>query len=431
MRPRALLPGTVLLLALGVMVGARAAAPGTGPFAGAWEPVVLRGAAVTVHRNRPVAALALLAARDGALAPIPFQVDERTRAGGWCLESASPSAGAADGRRAQGDESPGLLDADDELAFMPADLGARVGAAALAAYAAAEELTVTDPRTGETAWAYLVSTGASPPRSAVRHVRFQPQPGLGDLVATPVFRIGFVPGNAVVPSLLTVGNGDNLLDQLHMRIHARLLGVLPISRDESDLRSHLGRYTAGPVRVLREVLTSVRLVGSLHSPDIPNVSIHTRDSVVLSFRLDVPFPPAGVAQDATFTALAGLRPVRGWRARASSDPRWLSIDGRTDEVEASAQRVGAVWVALQGPDAAVVLAHRGLPPELTAALEYVDTAEGAGVGFGVTGAQHLLRGSFSVQILAHVLDGPRPADELLAVAAAWDRPLHVEVRTVR
>jgi hypothetical protein len=107
------------------------------------DPAVLSGASFPGFIGVPNSQLALYAYRSGAWTPIPFQIDEVSITGTYVV---------SDG---------GLLDANDELVFMPVDAGVSVTPGVWPADTASRfqpryAITVTDPlNSGNQAWAYL------------------------------------------------------------------------------------------------------------------------------------------------------------------------------------------------------------------------------------------------------------------------------------
>ena len=157
--------GLVLLLVTGLGVTPLAGEPVArlpepcGGQALRWpDPIILDGAtAGAPFLGRPAERLRVFARRPdhAALAPIPFQIDERD-ADGEFVFTAGPSAGR--------DADAGRFDANDELVLLARDAGPAAlpdqrpdGADAVAA------IRITDPATGADSWAYL----AAYPDSAV------------------------------------------------------------------------------------------------------------------------------------------------------------------------------------------------------------------------------------------------------------------------
>ena len=89
-----------------------------------WRPIggrsCSRARAMPQLLGSPESHLEVLALHDGRLAPIPFQVDEVLPDGRYALP---------DGPEPLADDSPGILDRDDEIAMMLSDLGDRASPA--------------------------------------------------------------------------------------------------------------------------------------------------------------------------------------------------------------------------------------------------------------------------------------------------------------
>ncbi|MFZ1119482.1 MAG: hypothetical protein WAN81_04545, partial [Candidatus Binataceae bacterium] len=117
-RDARVLARTILVaLALAMATTACVASPALAdPLKSNWRTIVLKGAAMPQLVGNPESHLEMLALHDGRLAPIPFQVDEVLPDGRYAL---------SDGPAPLADDSPGILDRDDEIAMMLSDLGDR------------------------------------------------------------------------------------------------------------------------------------------------------------------------------------------------------------------------------------------------------------------------------------------------------------------
>jgi hypothetical protein len=427
------------------------ASPAVGPAA-SWssardqDAVVVPGRALSATGHAAIPDLALLASTGGRVGAIPFQVDERTLEGNWVLDQRSPylSDDERDDNRLTVDDSPGAVDDTDELVFMASDAGDRLGAEDLpAGVVAADELEVTDPVTGGRGWAYLVTMPSGPWRSNVDYVALG-TPAEGDeLVTTPVYRMGYSRQAPMTPSLLTVGDDTNLVDRFKVRIQVRLLRLFPLVRDEEDLRSRLWQYKDGPVRVIRELRSSMRLVARIQSPALGNQSINYRESAVFPFQVTLPFPAAAVTDDATITGWMDGKDLHGWRVRTNSDPRTLLVDGVMDATEKSLVRDGALWAVCLGPGVDMAASFRAFTDvPLTTRFTYLDDqdaprpperfrGEVPGLGFEIRGVEKLPRGPFHFRVAVGIHRGARSDQAAMAAAALLDTPLGVEVRPLR
>ena len=262
-------------------------------------------------------------------------------------------------------------------------------------------------------------------------------PHRDDVVTTRVYRMGYSRAMPMTPSLLTCGDDTNLVDRLKIRIGVRLLRLVSLDRDENDLQSALWQYKDGPVRVIREVRSSIRLLAHIQSPSVRNQSIHYRDSMVFPFQVTLPFPAAAVAHQASVIGMVDGRDLRGWRVRTNSDPRWLVVDGVMDDTERSLRREDAQWALFKGPGKDMAVSYRAFTDvPLTTRFIYLDDkatprppeaipGEVPALGFDIRGVELLPRGPFNFRVAVYVNQGARPDDAALAAAALIDTPLHV------
>jgi len=86
--------------------------------------VVIQGAALRKSLQKPISKMSLMAAVNGELQPIPFQIDEINSDGEWVLPDHPPYLTGAKVRFDKDDDN-GLIDENDELVFMIRDSGNR------------------------------------------------------------------------------------------------------------------------------------------------------------------------------------------------------------------------------------------------------------------------------------------------------------------
>lgn len=408
------------------------------------EPVVVRGSDLVNTRGRPVANLALMAMVGGALKPVPFQVDELDRDGQRCLLSGPNGPNKHDVTLLK-DSPPDVLDDNDELVFMAGDSGDQAGQGALPADAVAmDEVALTDGGSGKTAWLYLVAFESAAPRNPTRYLQYVPTNGSeGDKVIGSAYRLHFYRDDPITAWFLGMGgDDDNILDNMKVRFHSQVLGILSIDRTNEDLGSRLWGYTDGPVRVIRQIRSSIRLVSRLKSPSITSDMMLYRQSFQMPVRISLPFTPAGLVSNVHFTGTVDCRDRKGWKVRLSSDERWLNVDGRMDETELSVKRENARWFIIRGPGKAMISQFSmRAAVQLPASFHYNDDASGSyapeakrgevpAVGFHVKDGEKLPRGAVHFFVSAFGVLGNSSEDDLVRTAKMLEQPLKVRVSSV-
>lgn len=252
----------VLLLLLQLPTRAPAQAPDEG------EPctldrqqgaVVVTGERLTALLGAPIERLRLFAARDGALVPIPFQVDERTPEGGYAFDG---------GEERRSDSDDGQLDSNDEVVFMARDAGARLPAPdPLPGESARVVLALTTPDRDQSGWVYLL-----------RFQQAAPAPSERDLVSLTWdgpevtgwegqrARVGFAPGGTSVLDWRELhfaraggGYGVDVIDRAKLSFKARYL-FLDLARREDEVRARFAGFIDGPVRVVARVTAETYLI---------------------------------------------------------------------------------------------------------------------------------------------------------------------------
>lgn len=128
----------------------------------------------------PIKRLSLLALKEGALTPIPFQIDERDPEGSYVMTG---------GKTAGCDADRGRLDGNDELVFLAEDAGDRLPTKERLSGGSRIELQVTDPRYPDRhAWAYLARYDNEAPCSGTDYIKYDPP---NDRVITECCIIGY------------------------------------------------------------------------------------------------------------------------------------------------------------------------------------------------------------------------------------------------
>ncbi len=295
------------------------------------------GSALGCLRERAADGIAILACRERC-APIPWQLDERDAGGRWAL---------GQGPDANPDVPLAVVDDNDEVVWMAADAGRRAQPDELPAASCAIEI---EQRVGvDTAWIYGVALAAPAPRASQAYVAYDPD---ADRITGEAYAIGFA---AATPRFFAARDpdgqlGPNLLDRLKVRASARLLGLIPLGRDEDDILYDFGAWHAGPVRVLRREYQWVRLTPWLRTPIFETETIATRDALTLPVRLRLNFPPTRFFAAIEVQAALDFRDLRGWGVRTAATAPAIVGSGavRIDQMPGD-------WLLLDGPSATLAL----------------------------------------------------------------------------
>ena len=443
------IPAILLFLALPGPAALAADPPATAPktIVRSFEHVVMKGEALPANLGQPIPLMRLYALREGKMQPVPYQVDEITEDGTWVLPSQSPylSRKQAGKMVMAVDEPPDILDDNDELAFMMADTGDRAPPSAWPpGVLRSDEITLTDPLTGGQGWGYLFSFPTPVEPSSVDYVEYRfRQDTTADLIHSDLFTLHFSHEVPITWDAITFDDGVNIIDRMKIRLHCRLFHLFTIDKNETHLNSQLWQFKDGPVRVIRRVRSSVKLVAKLKSPSVNSETLYYRNAVLLPFRVKIPFTPKGIVSDLYFEGGPDFRDLYGWKLRLNTDDRWLQVDGHTDEVEATIRADGAKWFILKGPGKAM-LYDLTLVNEKEVGLRrrfhYLDDAVQANppefhpgqvpyIGYFVDGIGDVKGGSvFRFHVLAFFLDRDYSEAELVDTMKIYENPIRAEVK---
>jgi hypothetical protein len=412
-----------------------------GEAAGAQVPTSVRFANIVTVTGDELALLdgshierfALLACQTNDIghvcAPVPFQVDEVDATGQWVLDQ---------GPQPNADESPGVLDANDRLLFMAADAGERVQRAELPSDGAVDEISVRDPLTGTTRWAYAVACEGAAPRSTRSYVAYDP---VADRVRGQRVTLGFRHGVPGYLALNAANNnaGANLLDRFKVRATATFLwGLVRFSRNEDDVSTEFVAWRQGPIRVIRRQRQWVRIGWGIHSPTFGSYTYFYRDFAELPVGLHLNFPPTYFFGDIHVRALLDFRDLRGWSLLLPNIPEPIAIDRVMTKQKEALNQLPASWFALQGPLVTLVqmfdvgsslasLRRRLVYDETTAPAHPPEDMPGEepGIGYQLDQWQHVGAGAHQLASTSYALP---PDVNVRHFMAARRTPLQVTVR---
>lgn len=336
------------------------------------DPVVVAASELTTLRGRKLDRLGVLVlADDGALTPIPFQIDEKTADGSSYVYAA--------GRERNPEQGNGIFDGHDELVLMGSDCGGRVSdlrggnadapspAAASAEPAASPwppgveqvaEIEVKEPSDGTVGYAYVVATGEaapSPARSPKRYVRYDVE---SETVVASSYSLQYEPGkdriffaSIWIPESAG-GNGQDFVDRLKMRTVIETKLLFSVSFDEDEWASVVTAYLDGPIRAIRQVKNRLSFLGIPVAPTIVVEATYYRDFHVAPTRIHqtVDFP--SIATAASFKAAVDLneaaKGMRYYRPRADGASAWHAVDGVPTEDERTLDPHQPPWHLVTG-----------------------------------------------------------------------------------
>jgi hypothetical protein len=391
----------------------------------AWQPLVLKGAEVPALLGSRIDRLEALVLVDGKLESIPFQVDQRLPDGRYALPM---------GPHPIAPESPGILGRDDEIAMMIADLGPSArGVTAMPI--GAQEVALTDPFGGPARFVYLASVDF--PRLSLRRYIDYDQPH--GVIESDAYRVGFT---RELPTDFALQDRKyeqraNLIDRIKVRIRARVLKLFDFHVTEDDVDNRLMAWRAGPVRIVRALSHSVRLVLGIRSPAVTSEDFFYRDYIDNPFQLRLPWVPRVLFGD----------------IHARIDLDFLGLSGETlmwSGMKRSALAIGATaaeralmaenpppeirWIAFRGQGHTVIqmIAPASDLSPLDIRLYFRDDpttpdppervrGEHPGIGYQITGWENLARGRHDIDSMLIVAPGDYDPELLLKELAAPPR----------
>jgi hypothetical protein len=376
---------------------------------------------------------------------VPFQIDEVDEDGLYVLpEGAEPNQDR--GHRGKEKDLPNALDTNDELVFMAGDLGDRVPPAQCpAGIRQGSEIEVRDPATGRKGWTYLYWFEKPPPASPKDYVRYSREE---DRIHTPCFSLGYSPAKDLVyTTYMSIdpkgkGGGADIMDRINIRFSASIfLQSITFGRTEDDFVSREIAYKDGPVRAMRRVANSMRLVLGLKTPKIIAYSVYYRDTIETPNVLHLPVSLAAVARSAYFEGGTDYNHLAyGMRFFNPRNPSGVLVDGRMSPEEQHMDPGEHAWTLTAGEQGIIlnrVEMGEGLKGVLTNRLIYIDdlcrsnAPEGEPgttpkIGFSLENLLALKKGTYRYNARFYFLPDTKKST-VSAYVAILDNPLEVRV----
>lgn len=284
------------------------------------EPVVVKGSKIVSLIGTPVEHLFVYTYTGSAWGgQIPFQVDEITSSGDYATTE------------------DGLLDANDEIAFMVKDLGDRAPdteplTATLTISDTWYEIQVTDPlNPNKKGWAYVVRSSALSPTFSDDYVDYT---AATQRIATDHYELGFA---TAAPSpyfglnyLALQGSGIDILDRTKLRVGVSVFGILATFTEEDLTNPNTVLIKDGPVRALVRQTANASIAGQQET-------IYKAYVQMLQGVANVDFSGAGVSVSSARTSidLVSTVPSTTIFYNANTALAGVTVDGTPDNVPAT------------------------------------------------------------------------------------------------
>jgi hypothetical protein len=383
-----------------------------------WRTIVLKGAAMPQLVGAPESHLEVLALHDGRLGPIPFQVDEVLPDGRYALP---------DGPEPLSSDSPGILDRDDEIAMMLSDFGDRASSPPRELPPDALEIETVDAASGAHRYAYIAAV-PSPHLSPASYVSYDPA---HSTIEGARYRMTFR-GDFPIGLALKDGRdklSPSLIEGSQVQVTARVLRLFKLRFSANGVTNRVLAWHGGPIRLIRRVSHSVKLIFGIRSPPVLGEEIFYRDRAEDSFTARVLWLPRLFFSDvrvSTWLDFVGLNSF----ALSWTGMEWQSLEPRTRSAvaaEVSRDPAEVKWLALKGGGKVVMQTFTPSPDfaTLRRRLYYCDgtlTADASRqassdcesgalqIGYVMTGWENLAPGKHRVNSVLMVLPASAEPD---------------------
>lgn len=275
----------------------------------------------------PTDQIGFFAQRDGKLAPIPFQIDQKDTDGRYLIPDPNDKSEQT------------VLSAQDEGVFLPEDAGTALaelpevnGAIAVQAFRVRTD--------GDWAWVYAIAFNVTTaPRSKTSYMVYD---ATKDSISSDIYRAGFSPKLPFLMKEFQWKNpdsglwGPNLIDTMKLKHTGKMFGIFNFLRTHEDYRSRLVAVKTGPVRIIRRTRNNVSMMLGMRTPAIYMDYIAYRHFAVMDTLIDLPFPIGWFFSDVVTLSTVDLRhdPVLpATRLLHRAVPGGIAVDGVTQPGE--------------------------------------------------------------------------------------------------
>jgi hypothetical protein len=373
-------------------------------------PLIIKGSHLQGVR---IDRLEVLAVRGGIAEPIPFQVDSVTD-GSYVLPD-GPYASK---------KTPEALSADDQIVIMVSDFGEQATRASDVP-ADAFEIRFAQPKGGPDRYVYI-ATVDKPRLSARRYVSYDATTAT---IETDHYRLGMPNG---LPSDFAFQDriGErrpNIINRFKVRLSTRVMHLVRVSLSEDDIQTEVLAWKAGPVRVVRSLIHSLKLAPHLYLT-LGRNDFYYRDYSDDPVDMSLPWAARIFFGDTTARVDLDFNDLRGYEllwSQMAIPP--VEIADVVAEDRLKRQPPGPIsWIAIRGQGRSAIQALAPSPDLrlLKTQLYFNDDperpdppgrppGEHPGIGYTITGWEGLERGPHFVDSALIIIQGNRNPASLL------------------
>ena len=301
------------------------------------EVTIVTGKELPKLLNKPSESYSIMAISDGEISPIPYQFDDINVKNLLFVPGGKLAA--------QGEE--GIIEDNDELAFMYKDMGVKATAEQLTALEGSVISELEIDEDGIQRYAYVIE--GNPQRSEKHYAHYNFETGL---VEAESYTLQVSPDNILVwedwniKGFSGTPSAPNVLDTMKVRIKAKL-GFIKATLHNSLLPVNTLAVKNGPVRSIVEADVSISILGI----DLAKGGLVTVYSAqTIEYPLYVFFPKAGsVLSSLSLDVTLDYVDFEGSRYRTALGPKEPMITG-TKEAEDSREKytmdLDNPWIAI-------------------------------------------------------------------------------------
>ncbi|HZU96679.1 MAG TPA: hypothetical protein VFF73_08315 [Planctomycetota bacterium] len=323
--------------------------------------VILKGKDFPRFKGRNKDKIRFYAQKNGALEPIPYQIDKKTIEGNYCW-----TEGDAD--KIVADPANGNIVDQDEIVFMAKDAGDLASESSFpAGQKAVHLIQLVDPRTNGTGWVYAFAFDDPPARSTRKYTwidkkedgtvtwhgeRWMSDNAKSTWNACRMTTLKFARPEDETPDF---SKSPSIIDCSKVTLRLKKWFKC-LQWDSTDFYVKIGGYINGPVRVVCQ---------SIMEFDIAlGFKLRAKDSYIMTYANASTMPtncenPIDISEtpgESWYKLLMDLnsKTAKGWKFYNDKNPTAVTIDGKMDDAEKKLDKSWPDWNCVFGPEGAII-----------------------------------------------------------------------------
>jgi hypothetical protein len=310
------------------------------------DAVTVQGKEMKSLTGKPISKFRLLVWKEGKFVPAPYQIDERLPSGDWVFPIANPP---------EKDVDSGMLDDNDELAFLARDAGDEApGGSKPPGAKMGVCISVRDPVDGATGYAYLFAFDDPPEPSRVDYTTYKVDKDWMWMIGQ-TYKIGTGIEESYFDKIILKRPDGSWSPDIADRYKARGLGI-PIpgmsTIPESNAKAKAIGWIDGPVRVIRKSIGWLKIAWKIKfQSEGSSQNIYYPSYFIIPLKIKVPSLPNAMLHNFRMVITVDFnRQFWGSNYYDAVNTAGVKLDGKMSDAEKKLDlNTNRRWYCVTGP----------------------------------------------------------------------------------